>query len=80
MRVYILESETLGTKAYSSYSAMLSHIKQEFGYYEEDQYSNQERGCITLIDDTNYEHVMYYEALDVIGEHSAKTDTLVFNS
>ena len=59
---------------------MLTHLKQEYGDYEEDQYSSQERGCITLIDHTNYEHVMYYEALDVVGEHSSKTDTLVFNS
>lgn len=80
MRVYVLESEILGTKVYSSYSAMLSHIKQEYGDYEEDQYSNQERGCITLIDDTNYEHVMYYETHNVIGEHSAKTETLIFNN
>lgn len=80
MRVYVLESETLGTKVYSSYSAMLSHLKQECGDYEEAQYNNQERGRITFIDDTNYEHVMYYEALDIIGEHSAKTDMLVFKS
>ena len=39
MRVYVLESDTLGTTAYSSYAAMLTHLKQEYGDYEEDQLS-----------------------------------------
>lgn len=79
MRVYVLESDTLGTTVYSSYSAMLTHLKQEYGVYEEDQYG-KDSGRITLIDDTNYEHIMYYEAHDVLGEHSAKDDKLAFNT
>lgn len=80
MRVYVLESDTLGITVYSSYAAMLTYLKQEYGDYEEDQYSGKDRGCITLIDDTNYEHVMYYEAHDVLGEHSAKDEKLGFNT
>ena len=80
MRVYVLESDMLGTTVYSSYAAMLTYLKQEYGDYEEYQYSGKERGCITLTDDTNYEHVMYYEAHDVTGEHSAKDEKLVFNT
>lgn len=79
MRVYVLESDTLGTTVYSSYSAMLTHLKQEYGVYEEDQY-RKDSGRITLIDGTNYEHIMYYEAHDVLGEHSAKDDKLAFNT
>ena len=79
MRVYVLESETLETTVYSSYSAMLTHLKQDYGAYEEDQYG-KDSGRITLIDDTNYEHIMYYEAHNVLGEHSAKDDKLVFNT
>ena len=78
MRVYVLESDTLGTTVYSSYSAMLTHLKQEYSHYEEDQYG-KDSGRITLIDDTNYEHIMYYEAHNVVGEHSAKDDKLAFN-
>ena len=80
MRVYVLESDTLGTTVYSSYAAMLTHLKQEYGDYEEDQYSGKDRGCITLVDDTNYEHIMYYQAHHVIGEHSAKDEKLLFNT
>lgn len=79
MRVYVLESETLGTTVYSSYSAMLTHLKQEYGDCEEDQYNGKDRGCINLVDGINYEHTMYYESHDVIGEHSAKDDKLAFN-
>lgn len=79
MRVYVLESETLETTVYSSYSAMLTHLKQEYGSYEEDQYNRKDRGWITLVDGTNYEHAMYYEAHDVLGEHSAKDEKLAFN-
>ena len=78
MRVYVLESETLETTVYSSYSAMITYLKQEYGDYDEDQYG-KDSGRITLVDGTNYEHVMYYEAHDVIGEHSAKDDKLAFN-
>ena len=63
MRVYILESDTLGTTVYSSYSAMLTHLKKEYGDYEE-----------------GFGYVMYYEAHDVLGEHSAKDEKLVFNT
>ena len=75
MRVYVLESETLDTTVYSSYSAMITHLKQEYGNYEEDQY-RKDSGRITLIDGTNYEHIMYYEAHDVLGEHSAHNGCL----
>ena len=80
MRVYILESNTLGNTVYSSYTAMLTHLKQEYGDYEEDQYSGKDRGCITLVDHANHEYIMYYEAHDVLGEHSAKDEKLVFNT
>ena len=80
MRVYVLESDTLGTTVYSSYSAMITHLKQEYSHYEEDQCSGKDRGWFTLVDDTNYEHTMYYEAHDVLGEHSAKDDKLAFNT
>ena len=40
MRVYVLESNTLGTTVYLSYSAMLTHLKQDYGTYEEDQHGN----------------------------------------
>ena len=80
MRVYVLESETLGTTVYSSYSAILTHLKQEYGNYEEYRCNGKDRGWITLIDGTNYEHTMYYESHDVLGEHSAKDDKLVFNT
>lgn len=81
MRVYVLESDTLGTTVYSSYSAMLTHLKQECGDYEEDQYSGKDRGCITVTnDEEGFGYVMYYVAHDVLGEHSAKDEKLVFNT
>ena len=80
MRVYVLESETLETTVYSSYSAMLTHLKQEYGNYEEYQCNGKDRGWITLVDGTNYEHAMYYEVHDVFGEHSVKDGKLSFNT
>lgn len=79
MRVYVLESDTLETTVYSSYSAMITHLKQKYGSYEKDQYNRKDRGWITLVDGTNYEHAMYYEAHDVLGEHSTKDEKLAFN-
>ena len=81
MRVYVLESDTLGTTVYSSYAAMLTHLKQEYGDYEEDQYSGKDRGCITVTnDEEGFGYIMYYQAHDVLGEHSAKDEKLVFNT
>lgn len=80
MRVYVLESDTLGTTVYSSYSAMLTHLKQEYSYCGEDQYNRKDRGWFTIVDGTNYEHAMYYEVHDVLGEHSVKDDKLAFNT
>lgn len=74
MRVYLLEDINQDITVFSSYSAMVTHIENNFGSFKVHEYSSKVVGCISLTDDSR----LHYKTYDVIGEHSVTTDKIEF--
>lgn len=85
MRVYILKaSKSDGIEhtesAFSSYSAMLTWLKEKYNFESEiTEYSSELHGLFKdkLLWFCN-SYSLRYEAFDVIGEHSVTTDKIEF--
>lgn len=78
MKVYILKSNYLSTNyvegVFSSFSAMLTHLKQKYNYTSNGTFSSD--GCSGKFKDTcglgdgTIAWSLSFEVYDVIGEHS----------
>jgi len=81
MRVYILISSCNGDecidKVFSSYSAMLTWLKEIKSFESElFEFSDESGGAFKEKHLNKY--FLRYEAIDVIGEHSVTTDKIEF--
>lgn len=84
MKVYILyttseDQHDCVEGVFSSYSAMVTWLKEKYNYTSELYYQNEDCGNFleTLYTDCSKYDIGYY-VFDVIGEHSHKTNTIEF--
>ena len=85
MKVYVLYTSDMDgydyTKGvFSSYSAMLTWLKEKFEYVSKPCKQEVTGGCfIDILDTQEGVYVVGYNVFDVIGEHSHKTNTIKFD-
>jgi len=71
MRVYLLEDMNHDITVFSSYSAMLIHVKTNFSNLK---FIDKSIGRVVIDGDFD----LWYKVFDVIGEHSVTTDKIEF--
>lgn len=85
MKVYVLrlsDSDGYATTegVFSSYSAMVTWLKEKYDYTSDLYYQNEDCGnFLEMLHDGFDEYDVGYNVFDVIGEHSHKTNTVKFD-
>lgn len=84
MKVYVLYTTSADQYdcvegVFSSYSAMVTWLKEKYDYTSDLYYQNEDYGnFLEMLRDGFCVYDVEYKVFDVIGEHSHKTNTVKF--